>query len=147
MIRAKSAVLVLTLGLLSIQSACTSTSSDVEIINAWTRPFQVDSGLSTALYFSLENNSNESVQLTGAEISAADTVEIHRSEVIDGLMRMRAQQNVTIQSKEVIHFEPGSHHLMIKGLKTDLSLDDSLQFTLHFANRPSKDAKAVVKWE
>ncbi len=138
---------MIALSMLIILPACSPARSDISISDAWTRPFQSESGLPTALYFALENNTPTSAQLIGATIASADTVEIHQSELVDGFMRMRAQRDVTIETKAVLRFEPGSHHLMIKGLSADLALDDSLQFTLHFANHPPIDAHAVVKWE
>ena len=116
-------------------------------MDAWTRPYEAQSSTTTAVYFTLHNNTSSTVQLVAANIASTDTVEIHQSIVENGLMRMRPQKSVFIEAGHMLSFEPGSHHLMVKGLQSSLALDDSLLFKLEFASHPPITGTAHVKWE
>lgn len=70
--------------------------------------------------------------LLAASSTAAGEVQIHASELIDGVMRMRPLSQVELPAGETVHFEPGGRHFMLLNLPEPLSAGDELSLTLQF---------------
>jgi copper(I)-binding protein len=85
----------------------------------------------TAAYFTLSNNTAESITLIGAESSAAQAIEMHRSVVRGDSVRMQRVKRQTIAAGEQVDFEPGGLHLMVFGVA---AIGESTLITLQFAS-------------
>lgn len=91
-------------------------SAALEVSEAWVRalpPVQRN----TAAYVTLRNTGDAAVTVIGGQAAGADRVEIHRSEQVDGTMRMRQVSEVTIAPGERVSLQPGGLHLMLLGLE------------------------------
>jgi copper(I)-binding protein len=126
--------------------------------DAWTRPTL--QGGTAAVYFELSNGSEQD-SLLGASADIADVIEIHLSSTAGvasegehdmhnmehmqspadlaemenaGVMMMDALSEVELAPNQKISFEPGSYHLMLIGLETEVQAEDMFQLTLHFKN-------------
>lgn len=133
-----------------LQGCQKDNSEDDEPISveaAWTRPYNAEAGISTAVYLTIHNRTSNAVKLTHAYIPLADTVEIHQSIQQKGIMRMKPAQYVIIDAKKSLAFEPGGHHMMVKGLQRSLEIGDSLNVTLGFADGQSVKTTALTMWE
>ena len=117
------------------------------ITDIWTRPYQAGAGLTTAIYLTIHNPTPAAIQLIGASTMSSDTVEIHQSALESGIMRMRPVSALTLAPESSLSFEPGQHHLMVKGLQRSLASGDSLTVTFRFSNGEAVPAVAHVKWE
>jgi len=75
----------------------------------------------TSGYFDITNHSNVDDSIIGIESPVAERVEMHLSEEIDGIMKMRRQVAIDIKAGESVSFKPGGYHLMLfgVGLKAD----------------------------
>ena len=73
----------------------------------------------TAAYGQLHNNCRVSVAVRLDKLSSlqAARVELHRTEVVDGVSRMRPVSELVIAPDEHVVLEPGGLHLMLHGLK------------------------------
>ncbi len=139
-------LLLLLLVLCSCRQEYPSTVTH-QVVDAWTRPFTPEPDLTTAIYLTINNTSPTTIQLTGASTAVSDTIEIHQSLLENGIMRMRPAEMVNIAPQSTLAFQPGGHHLMVKGLQQKLTLGDSLQITLRFKNGAAIQAVAQVRWE
>ncbi len=122
-------------------------NTPIQIIDVWTRPYKAEKGITTAIYLTLDNRNEAPTALVGAQISLADTVEIHQSTIENGVMRMRPVPSVEIPGRSTITFQPGGNHLMVKGLELNLAEGDSLRLTLLFNDKRKVRATADVRWE
>lgn len=90
----------------------------------------------TAAYGQLHNNCRVPVAVRLEKLSSlqAARVELHRTEVVDGVSRMRPVSDLQIAPDEHVVLQPGGLHLMLHGLKPGvqaggevvISLEDSL---------------------
>ena len=90
----------------------------------------------TAAYGQLRNNCRVPVAVRLDKLSSlqAARVELHRTEVVDGVSRMRPVTDLQIAPDEHVVLQPGGLHLMLHGLKPGvqaggevvISLEDSL---------------------
>jgi len=110
---------------------------------AWARP--AAAGATSALYVTLENRGPVEDRLVGAASPVAGRVEVHRTSVEGGVMRMRPAGEVAIPAGGALAFEPGGLHVMLVGLRRELVAGDSLSVTLRFARAGELTVRAVVR--
>jgi hypothetical protein len=123
---------VLVIALLLTLSACSSSSGDIEVHNAWVRP--TAKGENAAVYLTLHNHSSTADELIGASSNVADSVELHESTMENDVMQMHRIDSVPLAADEEIMLEPGGLHVMLIGLKQDLVLGEHISVVLHFKN-------------
>ena len=70
-------------------------------------------------YFMLVNHTDETITIIGAKSPLFDKVELHETEIKDGLMKMQAMKAVTIDANSTVHFKPEGKHLMLMEATTD----------------------------
>lgn len=76
------------------------------------------------------------------------SVEIHRTEKINGVMTMRRVQGLRITEDKPVAAQPntkGGLHLMLIGLKSPLEEDDSIDVTFTFERAGAETVRFVVK--
>ncbi len=86
-----------------------------------------------AVYAQIENHSDHEVVLTGVATPVATHAQFHRSELVDGVMRMRSvSEGISVPAHGAFAWQPGGDHIMLMGLTTTLSVDGEvpLSFTL-----------------
>ena len=114
-------------------TACASRGDKVSVNEIWARPS--DSGMNSAVYFAIDNPTNEDESLLEVHGSIAEGVELHKSKQSEeGAMMMEPQESVPIPARETVLFQPGGLHVMLLGLKKDLKVGDSFPLVLQFAH-------------
>ncbi len=109
---------------------------------AWGRA-SVPGARAAAIYLTLENQGDEVLTVHGATVPVARHAMIHGSEIVDGMMRMRHVDELTIPAGEQIVFEPGGLHLMLMGLKEPFVEGQTIQAQLQF-NKGAVDFSADI---
>ena len=100
---------------------------------AWSRP--AAAGTTGAGFFTVTNSGKAADALVAAESPLAQKVEIHRSSLAGGVMRMSRLDRVPVPgSGGQVTFAPGGYHLMLIGLKKPLAPGDTVPVTLTFAS-------------
>ena len=102
----------------------------VKINDPWVRPSS--EGMATALYFTIENSSEEADTLYKVESVISKRVEIHETYQSGDMMGMREVEMIVIQPNSSFELKPGSHHIMVMKLIRDIPIGDEVEFTLHF---------------
>jgi len=100
--------------------------------------FATPPGATTAAgYLAITNNGTSPDRLVGIESNFPRAM-IHRSEMEDGIMKMRHQKDgVVIPAGETVTFEPGGLHLMFLGLEQQLKVGEKAEVKLKFENSGS----------
>jgi periplasmic copper chaperone A len=145
----KKILLSLVMGVL-VLSACapndahmSTAGTDIEAESFWARSAM--KGNNSAAYLTLKNGTSQADELVGAASDAAETVEIHLSQMnSDGTMEMLPQASVPLPAGGALELKPGSYHIMLIGLKRDLSKGDEISLTLKFKNHPDLTLKVPV---
>jgi hypothetical protein len=106
----------------------------------------------TAAYMTIENQTGADISLRSASTEVAQTVEIHKMELVDGIMKMHRVKTIDIPAGHTAELKPGGYHLMVIGLKKELKENDNVTITLEFSGDfrktitiPVKPRSAMVK--
>lgn len=125
--------------------ACSSPDAgpSISIEEAWVRasmmPINDDavgqSGAgNSAAYMIIKNQGREPDRLVGVTTveDIAEFVEIHRSEMKDGVMTMGQVEGIDIPAGGEIALEPGGYHIMLINLKRTLTEGEAIKLVLDF---------------
>jgi copper(I)-binding protein len=133
-----------------ILSACIGTPSGamIEVQDAWARAVtgvenmgessqssdqkQPSMGMNGAVYMVLRNNGDAEDKLLYIKGDIAQSIELHISEMKDGIMSMHPVDGVEVPPKEQVEFKPGGLHVMLIGLRRDLNPGDQINLVLVF---------------
>lgn len=84
-------------------------------------------------YVEITNTGTEPERLTGGSTAAADKFELHTSETVDGIAKMRpATEGIEIPPGSTVALAPGGTHAMLVGLKKPLKEGEKFVVTLIF---------------
>lgn len=132
----------LVIALSIITAGCTSKELSVDA--KWVRP--AAKGANSAIFFTIENPTNQDVALVRVNTTVAEHAELHRSEMDEnGVMKMEHQDKVLVPAGGRTIFEPGGYHVMLIGLKQDLLVGDNIMVTLIFDNGEQLELDVPVK--
>jgi protein SCO1/2 len=105
-------------------------ASALAIESAWARAAGRTG--TSAVYLVIRNHSSQDDALLGARSDVAETVEVHRSFMDQGMMRMEPAGRVVVPARGTLTLEPGGLHIMLIGLRRDLTEGTHLTVTLQF---------------
>ncbi len=98
-------------------------------------------------FVTLKNTSDRPVALVRAESPAFHMVELHRSVVENGLVRMREQQRIEITPGASLALQPGGYHLMLMHARQPVRAGERLPIVLHFDNGQQLELAFAVRRE
>ena len=98
-----------------------------------------------AAYMTLRNPTDNDISLICVESPTFTNVMFHRTEIKDGMAKMRHADEIIIPSHASFELTPGNYHMMLLGMKKPLKEGDSVELTLIFKNADNQKVFAVVK--
>jgi periplasmic copper chaperone A len=113
----------------------------LKVTDVWARPGIADGN--SAIFFVIENHGDADV-LLAASSDVADAVELHKTTMQDGVMRMEHQMKVPVLAGKT-EFKPGGLHIMLIGLQDDLQVGDTFIVRLNFELAGDQDYSVTVK--
>jgi periplasmic copper chaperone A len=101
------------------------------VTNAWSRstPPGVRVGV---VYFTLKNDTGKSDRLLRISSPVAGDVQVHRTEILDGIARMREVAVLHVDAGQTVEFAPNGMHVMLTGLKKPLVDGEKFDLELQF---------------
>lgn len=102
-------------------------------------------GPNSAVYMTIRNVGRHDDRLIEVQGDAADAVELHRSTVEDGIMRMRRIDSALVPARGELRLEPGGYHVMLIGLREPLLQGDTVALTLRFEHSGAVEVRAPVE--
>jgi copper(I)-binding protein len=104
---------------IAMLAAAPALADKLAVTDAWARttPPGVQMG---AVYFKLHNATGKSDRLLKLRTSVAASAEVHRTEIVEGMARMREVSVLHVAPGEKLEFAPGGLHVMLMGLKGPL---------------------------
>ena len=134
-----------TLGLgLVVLSSWAHASDRVEVHEAWVREAPPNVSI-LAAYLTLENHAGEARVLKQVTSTAFGHVEIHRTEMHDGMAHMIMLPEISVPPHDTLVFQQGGLHLMLFDPKHPLKAGDSVSLTLHFSDGSTLEVNAPVR--
>ena len=161
--------LLLLLLFVVVVGGCTGkTENAIELIEPWARKAPMMSGHGSdmgeegadqekmemqgmggngAAYMIIKNSGKMADKLLKAESNVSQVVELHISEVDDGVMRMRQVEYIDVPAKGEAELKPGGLHIMLIGLTEDLIEGDTIELKLYFENFGEMVVEAPIRSE
>lgn len=130
--------------LLSVAAGFAQAESLLSVNGGWVRWVPPVSHNSAA-YFTVENKGEKPVDLVGVDSDVAKAVELHTVEKTGELMQMKPLDKITVPAGDSVIFQPGSHHVMLIGLKEPLQQKQDVAMTLRFSNGESLPVSLPVQ--
>ena len=114
------------------------------VTNAWSRSTPPVAKVGV-VYFTLKNDTGKSDRLLKLSTPVANKVEVHRTEVLDGIARMREVAVLHVDAGQTLEFKPGGMHVMLIGLKKPLVEGTSYELELLFEVAGPRKLKVDVR--
>ena len=109
------------------------SASGIQIAHPWARPTPPVEPINSAVYLTIENHRAKDLRLVGASTPVSEDVSIHRTQVENGMMQMKAlPEGVVIKAGGSATFEPGGLHIMLKAMDQPLKEGDRFPLELSF---------------
>jgi hypothetical protein len=120
------------------------TTGGITVSDAWARtsPMMDRAG---AAYMILQNSGAAEDKLLSAESDVAQTIELHETKEMNGMMSMSPVPNIPVPAGGKTELKPGGLHVMLIGLNRELKAGDKVQLTLNFEKAGKVPVTAEVK--
>jgi copper(I)-binding protein len=119
-------------------------AGELTVTSAWARATPPGAGMG-AIYLVIENGSTRSDRLLKLKTSSAAIAEVHRSEIVDGIARMREVPVLHVASGEKVEFAPGGLHVMLMGLRKPLVAGKTFVLELVFEVAGPRQVTVTVR--
>lgn len=128
---------------LLLAAACFCHAADpVAISHAWARATAPGQEVGAAY---LELKSSRDLTLIKVESPTADSVEIHKMSMNNGVMQMRMLEALELPAGKTVKLEPGGFHLMLFDLKKPLKVGEKVTLKLNFKDKDGKASTMQVE--
>ena len=124
--------------------AAANVSAQVLVTDAWVRE-SIPGTSSSALFATLTNEGKKDRKLVRVEVQGADKTELHTSQQVDGMMRMRRLESIALPAGQSQSLAPGGDHVMLFRLAEPLRAGAKLNATFYFDNDEKVQVSANVK--
>jgi copper(I)-binding protein len=120
------------------------TTGGITVSDAWARPSPM-MDRAVAAYMVIQNSNAAEDKLLSVESDVAQTIELHETKEMNGMMSMSPVPNVPVPAKGKAELKPGGFHIMLIGLNRELKAGDEVQLTLNFEKAGKVPVTAEVK--
>ena len=130
--------------LVLLLAALPAFAAGLSVTNAWSRSTPPVAKVGV-VYFTLKNDTGKSDRLLKLSTSVAEKVEVHRTEVLDGIARMREVAVLHLDAGQTLEFKPGGMHVMLMGLRKPLVAGTAYELDLLFEVAGARKVKVLVR--
>lgn len=128
----------------ALASVCSAASAEVVVASAWVRAAPPGAAM-LAGYVTLRNDADAAARVVAAESDAFEAVEMHRTEEVDGVSRMREVQAIEVPAHGEAVLAPGGLHLMLMRPRAPLAEGDSVAIRFRLADGGVVEADFPVR--
>ncbi|WP_049723653.1 copper chaperone PCu(A)C [Gilvimarinus polysaccharolyticus] len=98
----------------------------------------------SAVFLRLTNTGAAPLTLVGVSTSAAAKAQLHSHTKVDGMMRMRPLESLSIAPGQTLVFESGGNHIMLLDVQRTLTSGDIVALTFEFADGATQEVQVAV---
>jgi copper(I)-binding protein len=124
--------------------AAPALADKLAVTDAWARTTPPGATMGV-VYFKLHNGSGRSDRLLKLKTPVAASATVHRSEIVDGIARMREVSVLHVAPGETLEFAPGGLHVMLMGLKGPLRDRQVFELELLFELAGPRTVRVTVR--
>ena len=128
----------------TLLAALPAFAGGLTVTNAWSRttPPGVTVGV---VYFTLKNDTGKSDRLLKISSPIAAKVQVHRTEIQDGMARMREVAVLHVDANQSVEFAPNGMHVMLMGLKEPLVEGQKFELEMLFEVAGPRKIQVAVR--
>ena len=115
----------------------------LQLEGAWARASMAGMKMGAG-YLVIHNQGETDDELLSVASPVSERVEIHLSQMQDGVMRMRSAMPLTIGASERLSLAPGGMHVMLMGLSQPLAAGATFNLDLGLANGENLRVEVLV---
>ena len=115
--------------------------AETKVTDAWVRG-TVPAQKTTGAFLTI--TSTEDAKLVSVASPIADMVELHVTENQAGVMHMHGVEGIELPAGKAVKLEPGSHHVMLMGLKAPVKPGTAVPLTLTLEDRKGRRTTVEV---
>ena len=127
---------------LQLGIAAASANSGVTIEKPWIR--LIIKARPASGYFTLHNDTDKTITLTGAASAACGMVMLHQTKEENVIERMLPVKSITVKAHGTLRFAPGGYHIMCMKPQSSMVIGKSVPVTLKFADGKTLTAQFPV---
>lgn len=127
-----------------VTSVSGASASGVMVTNAFARASATPAAAAGAAYVSLMNHADEGDRLVSVSTPVAAMAHLHKSETVDGVMKMEPVEGLELPGHGKLEMKPGGYHIMMMGLKQPLKQGEEIAVTLHFEKAGDVTVQVLV---
>jgi copper(I)-binding protein len=128
----------------SPQGSGQGAAAKIQATDVWARAGAAEMG-NGAAYMILRNSGDTADRLVKAESDVAGAVELHKSSMEGGMMKMDPVDGIDIPGKGQAELKPGGFHVMLIGLKRELKAGEKIKLKLQFEKAGTQEVEAEVR--
>jgi copper(I)-binding protein len=130
--------------IVALLPALPAFAGELSVANAWSRstPPGVTVGVA---YFTLKNDTAKSDRLLKLSSPVATQVQVHRTEILDGIARMREVAVLHVAAGQTLEFAPNGMHVMLTGLKKPLVEGQKFELDFVFEVAGPRKVQVIVR--
>ena len=121
-----------------------AAGSDVIISDAWISEAPPTVTVQAG-YMTIKNTSQQKIELINIESTVFDRIELHVTQMENGIAKMQKQESLTIPADSEINLAPGSYHLMLFDSNHTLVAGDHVPLELILSNGDTLLINAEVR--
>lgn len=110
-----------------------AAAADLVVKEPWVREGPPTSKV-LAGYMTIENPSDRPQSVVGASSPVFHAIEMHQTEIREGIARMVEQERLEIPAGGRLVLEPGGYHLMLMGAMQPVRAGDTVEIVLRLAD-------------
>ena len=99
----------------------------------------------TGAFMTIRNAGNTDRKLIKADSPVSDKVQLHTHMNENGVMKMREVPDIPVKAKGEVALKPGSYHIMLIDLKSELKEGELVPITLSFDDGSKAQVEATVR--
>lgn len=136
--------LSLVAGLVAISFSALAADSTLTIDDPYVRLIPPGT-TTTGAFMTIRNAGDADRKLVNALSPVSDKVQLHTHMNENGVMKMREIPDIPVRAKGEVALKPGSYHIMLIDLKTELKEGELVPITLNFDDGSTTQVEATVR--
>jgi hypothetical protein len=121
------------------------TAGGLQVTDPWVRAAPPNAP-ALAAFMKLENHTGTELSIVDARTSlAVDHVELHRTTMVDGIMKMTPQTAIPVAAHSATLLKPGSWHIMLISPQKVPLAGESVELTLILSDGSEQKVVAIVR--
>jgi copper(I)-binding protein len=126
-------------------TAFSATAGGIQVTDPWVRAAPPNAP-ALAAFMKLENHTGAEISIVDARTSlAVARVELHRTTMVDGVMKMTPQTAIPVAAHSATLLQPGSWHIMLISPQKVPLAGESVELTLLFSDGSEQKVDAIVR--